>query len=351
MKDYYAILGVEKHATTDDIKKAYRKLALQYHPDKNQSPEAVSKFQEISSAYEVLSDEAKRANYDRGGEIANPFDNFVNPFGQSSGKRPIKGMPLTLTFDIDLKDVLHGTSAELKYQRDSICKKCNGNGCKENRSPIKCTRCKNGRIVQMFTQGPVQYRTESDCQFCQGEGSVISPENKCEACDGKCRVISTHSISINVPAGIINGMTMRIQDEGFLGKNGGPRGDLFAKARIREHVPKSNLPRLVRDINDPSCLRSEVEVDFVGACLGTVAYVEDLDGITSNVLIPPGCQNGHEFDFIGRGLPSIETGKRGNLKIRVKVLVPKDITGDQKFLLERFNELEKRKVKDVKQEN
>lgn len=350
-KDYYALLGVERGASPDEVKKAYRKLAIQFHPDKNQgNAEAEEKFKEISEAYEVLSDPQKREAYDRygyegvkgqfrgggfswddfhhAGEFQDIFgDLFGSLFGMGGGGggrggRP-RGRDLRVRLDIDLEDTLFGKETEISLKRLEVCTTCGGSGAKSGSKPKTCQRCAGQgqiRIRQGF------FSLATTCDVCGGRGSVIS--DPCGNCNGNGRTNERVTIKLNVPRGVETGVQLRMLGEGEAGPPGGDRGDLYIALGVREHE------RYQREGLDLHC---EQPISFTQAALGDELTVETPYGPYSFKL-PAGTQTGHRFRVPDRGVPRSDAADapKGNLYVHVRVQVPRKLTERQRELLREF---------------
>jgi molecular chaperone DnaJ len=339
-RDYYEVLGVERTATPDDLKKAYRKLALQFHPDRNpDDPAAEEKFKEASEAYAVLSDEGKRRQYDQfghqamgGGGFQGDFGNFGDIFndlfgdlfGAMGGRRAGRGQrgaDLRYTHTLDLEDVLTGEEASIEIPRMLRCEKCSGSGAKAGTQPERCGRC-GGTGQAVFQQG--LFRISRPCDACRGEGSVV--RNPCDACRGRGRVEGKKSLKVRVPAGIEDGMRLRVAGEGEAGLSGGPPGDLYVVMAVNEH------PLFTREGPD---LIVEVPVLFTQAALGAEIDVPTLEGRVK-LKVPEGTQSGKTFRLRGKGLPSVGAPGRGDLHVKIFVEVPSRLNAKQRALLEQF---------------
>lgn len=344
-KDYYQILGVERNSTEAELKKAYRKLALQYHPDRNPgNKEAEERFREISEAYQVLSDPQKRAQFDQFGRVfdenggqsgfSGGFDSsvfeefFGGAFGDFFGsarsgsqkKRPRKGSNIEYSIEIELKDVLKGASKKIKIPKNSSCKRCDGTGA-EPGSLSTCSRCNGtGQVVQR--QG--FFTLATTCPACGGTGQII--KDKCKECKGEGAVREYKTLDVKIPAGVENGMTLRLSGEGNGGSNGGPNGDLFVHIKVKEH---EYFKREARDIS------LEVPISFIDASLGTVLNVPTLEGF-EEIKINPGTQPGEHIVMKGKGLPDIHGYGIGNQLVKFRVMIPKQLNKKQKELLDAF---------------
>lgn len=348
-KDYYQLLGVERTATAEEIKKAYRKLAVKWHPDKNPgNKEAEEKFKEISEAYEVLSDPEKRQLFDRYGyegvkgqfrgggfswedfhhtdEFSDIFgDLFGSIFGFGGGGRGgrSRGRDLRIRLEITLEDVLFGKETELSLRRLEVCDTCGGNGARIGSAPQACRRCGGSgqlRIAQGF------FSLTTTCDVCGGAGRIIS--DPCPDCHGQGRRNEKVTLKINVPRGVETGTQLRLLGEGEAGPVGGDRGDLYVALTVHEHA------RYQRDHADLHC---EEPISFAQAALGDDVTVQTPYGPYS-FKIPAGTQTGHRFRVPNHGVPRGDSpdAPRGNLYVHVRVQVPKKLTDRQRELLREF---------------
>lgn len=344
-RDYYEILGVERGASESDLKSAYRKLALENHPDRNpDDPAAEERFKEASEAYAVLSDAEKRAQYDRFGHDAvgggpggfpggfpDVGDLFGELFGDLFGSRGgggrrwggrgQRGADLRYNLGIDLNDVLEGREASLDLPKMMACEPCEGSGASEGSSPESCGRCR-GTGQAIFQQG--LFRISRPCEACAGEGSVI--RDPCGECRGTGRIEGQKKLKVRIPAGVEDGMRLRVAGEGEAGISGGPAGDLYVVMNLEQH------PFFDRDGPDLHC---EVPIPFVHAALGTEVEVPTLAGKVK-MRIPEGTQPGKILRLRGKGLPSLGGNGRGDQLVRVFVEVPTKLTDRQRELLEQF---------------
>jgi molecular chaperone DnaJ len=345
-RDYYEVLGVGRGASDDDLKKAYRKLALEFHPDRNpDDPAAEEKFKEASEAYAVLSDAEKRARYDRfgfegvgaggaggfpGADFAGFGDLFNDLFGDLFGGRSgarrgrgQRGADLRYNYEIELADVLRGVEATLELPKTMRCEACNGVGARAGTQPERCPRC-HGTGQAIFQQG--LFRISRPCETCRGEGAIV--RDPCPRCRGAGRIEGRKSLKVRIPAGVEDGMRLRVAGEGEAGISGGPPGDLYVVIHTREH------PLFQRDGSDIHC---EVPISFVQAALGSEIEVPTLEGKVS-LRVPEGTQSGKTFRLRGKGLPSVGSPARGDQHVRIFVEVPTKLTARQRELLERFAE-------------
>jgi len=349
-RDYYEILGVSRNATKEEIKNAYRKLALKYHPDRNKSPEAEERFKEISEAYAVLSDEEKRRQYDafghegigarytyddlfRGVDFEDifrdiGFGGFERIFDMFFGGRTVqeavqrKGSDIHYDLNLTLEEVNRGGELKLEVLRRERCGACGGSGAKAGTHPRVCPTCKgSGQVEYSKVTGFARFVQITTCDRCLGKGSII--EHPCPECKGTGLARRYRSIKGRVPAGVEDGSSPRIRGEGDQSLEGGPPGDLY----ILIHVKPHKIFR--RQGNNIIC---EVPINIAQAALGAVIQVPTLDGKTE-LKIPPGTQSGSFFRLKGRGLPSLD-GERGDELVKIKVLTPTNLTSRQRKLLE-----------------
>jgi len=359
-RDYYEVLGVARDASADDIKRAYRRLAMKHHPDRNPGdPDAEARFRECAEAYEVLGDEQKRATYDRYGHaglrgtpghdfgsmnVDDIFSMFNDIFGGGgprarAGRRrgPARGYDLESVVELDLEEVLDGTERDIEFKRLDVCGTCEGSGAKPGTKPVTCSTCGGrGQIEQQGLGG--MFRMVTTCPDCRGSGSVVL--EKCSDCRGTGRVSVGRSIHVRIPAGIRDGQAVRVSGEGEppppeLSPSGeGVRGDLHVVVRVRQHE------RFERDGNH---LLMAVPVGFSQLALGTTLHVDGLDG-PAEVKIPAGTQHGGVFKVEGRGVPDLRSGRRGDLVVIVQLVVPRKLNADQRRMLEQYAETEKVEV-------
>jgi len=344
MKDYYGLLGVARDATEADLKKAFRQLALKYHPDRNpEDKESEEKFKEINEAYSCLSDPEKRANYDRFGTAEgagpgfSPFgtgfgdvfeDIFGDFFGTFSGQRrprPAKGNDLRYDLTISLMEAAFGVEKSLQIPKWEHCSECHGTGSAPGKGPVACTQCKGSGQIHI-QQG--FFSISKTCGKCNGSGRIIT--DPCKTCKGQGSLRKSKDISLKIPAGVDVGSRLRVAGEGDPGVHGGPPGDLFIMLNIEEH------PFFRRDGTEIIC---EVPLSFPQASLGAEIEVPTLDG-TSKLKIPAGTQSGKTFHLKGKGVQKVGGNVRGDQIVIVYIDVPKKLTPRQKELLEEFARIE-----------
>ena len=347
-RDYYEVLGVARDVDVKELKKAYRRVAMKFHPDRNpDDAEAEEKFKEASEAYEVLSDDQKRAAYDQfghagvegaaggggGGNYSNFSDIFGDVFGDifgGGGGRgrggPARGSDLRYTLDLDLEDAVRGTTVKIKVPTLVGCEVCDGSGSKKGSQPTVCTTCGGHGQVRM-QQG--FFSVQQTCPNCNGKGKIVS--DPCTSCHGRGRKEETKTLSVKVPPGVDSGDRIRLSGEGEAGMDGGPAGDLYVQMAIRPHAI------FERDGNNLYC---EVPISFVDAALGGELEVPTLDGRVK-LKVPEGTQTGKLFRLRGKGVVPVRGGATGDLLCRVLVETPVNLTHKQKDLLRDFQGLMK----------
>jgi len=345
-RDYYELLGVSRTADEKVLKSAYRKLAMQYHPDRNPGdPEAELRFKEVSEAYEVLRDPQKRAAYDRFGHSAfdgrmgggpgfgtdfasamsDIFDEFFG--GARAGARTgsggrQRGSDLRYNLDIDLEDAYHGKTVEIRVPTSAACDVCEGSGARPGTSPTTCSTCGGSgrmRVSQGF------FTLERTCVSCQGRGKVV--RDPCTTCGGSGRVAQERDLSVNIPAGIEDGTRIRLAGEGEAGLMGGPPGDLYIFLTIR---PNDFFQREGAD------LYCRVPISMARAALGGTVEVPTIEGEKTKVKIPEATQTGRQFRLRGKGMPVLRSSLKGDMYIQVAVETPQNLTRRQRELLEEF---------------
>ena len=359
-RDYYDVLGVQKNASDAEIKKAFRNLAKENHPDSNRGDEgAETRFKEINEAYENLKDPQTRAAYDQfghagtqaggmgsggfggggfsgsgfGGNFSDIFEDLFGDFAgrsnqNSNQKRQSRGSDLRAEIKIDLKDAYFGATRELVINSLAICDDCNGTGAAPGSSRSTCQHCGGSGSVRS-TQG--FFTVERTCSVCNGKGYII--ENPCGSCSGSGRVRKKRKLSVNIPRGVDDGTRIRLGGEGEAGENGGPSGDLYVFISINdnEFFKRSDADLL-----------SEVPIDFVTAALGGQIEVPTPDGKKIRISIPEGCQNNRQFRLKGKGMPVLQTNRLGDLYVEIRVEVPTKLNEKQKGILKEFSEINKK---------
>ena len=353
--NYYDILGVKKDASSDEIKKAFRKLARKHHPDAGGDEE---KFKEINEAYEVLSDSEKRSQYDQygqyfGGQVppgAGPGgagwpgggggyrvenvdlgdlgDLFGSVFtgsgfgSRSAGPRPQRGRDVEVTLDLSFDQALKGSSAKVELERAETCSKCGGTGAEPPTKPVTCPTCQGAGTV---SEGQGVFGFSRTCPRCQGKGTIV--EKPCTRCRGAGRVKTRKPVTVNVPAGATDGGRLRFKGKGESGVDGGPAGDLYVVTRIGKH------PYFARDGAD---VTMDLPISFAEAALGTEITIPAPDGTRVKLKVPAGTQSGKTFRMRGKGAPRLKGSGAGDLRIKAKLVVPESLTDRQRELLEEF---------------
>lgn len=345
-RDHYATLGVRKDAPPEEIKRAYRRLARQLHPDVNPDAETQERFKEITSAYEVLSDPSKRQLYDMGGDPlsasgSNPFNNagfgglgdIMDAFfggGASRGPRTRtrKGNDALIHVEIDLVEAVFGATRELNIETAIVCTTCDGAGTASGTHPETCQVCKGrGEVSQVTRSFLGQVMTTRPCPQCGGVGTVI--RHPCPECSGDGRVRARRTVEVGIPAGVEHGMRLRLSGEGEVGPGGGPAGDLYVEIEERKH------PTFERHGVD---LHAAVPVPMTAAALGTSLKVETLDGPV-DIDVKPGTQSGTVIPLRGRGVPRLRSNSRGDLHVHLEVTTPTKLDGEQEELMRRLASL------------
>ena len=366
-RDYYEVLSVSKSTSADEIKKAYRKLALKYHPDRNKGDKASeSKFKEASEAYHVLSDKGRRANYDQFGHAAfdgasgrggfsnfdfsnifsdifggggDPFDDLFEGFGGSRGRRRssnFRGADLRYDLSISLEDAYNGKKQEINFSSSDKCEICNGSGAEPGSKPISCSTC-GGQGQVRSNQG--FFTIQQTCPDCAGSGEKIS--DPCKGCRGIGKKQTKKKIFTNIPKGVDDGTRIRLSGKGEAGIKGGGNGDLYIFVSINQH---SIFKRSEEN------LFFEFPISLADAALGATVEVPTIDGRKAKVKIPAGTQNGKQFRLKEKGMPMMRNRNYGDLYIQAMTEVPVSLTKEQKKLLEQFKKLEDTKTNPIMKE-
>ena len=357
MSDYYEILGVERNASKDEIKSAFRKMARQWHPDINKAPEAEAKFKELGKAYETLMDDDKRATYDRFGEdgLNNTQGPFANGFGDleevfnsffgggfggfGGGRRqdpnaPQRGDDLRLDIELEFEEAVFGLNKEIKIDHLETCPKCKGTGAKEGSKPQTCQTCGGRGSIQQTTRTVLGHFTQVvTCPHCHGKGTIIS--DPCPECRGDGRKEVEKTLEVKIPAGVDNGSKMRLSQEGDAGKNGGISGDLY----IVIHVRPSNYYQ-----RDGVNVFTKLELSPAQAVLGDSVVIKTLDG-EKEITIPAAIQHGEVVKIKNAGVPNIsKPSVRGEHIVVVSIKVPNHISNEEKNLYQKLYEIESNKT-------
>ena len=362
-RDYYEILGVTRTVTQADLKKAYRRMARQYHPDVNREPNAEERFKEVQEAYDVLSDDQKRARYDRfghagvqndgmggfsgfeGGGFGSVADIFEEFFGASFGggrrrrRGPRRGADLRYDLAISFEEAVFGIEKDVEIRRPEICPTCHGTGAEPGTSPITCTSCNGSGEVRRVQQSILgSFVNVTTCPTCQGTGELIT--HLCHTCNGQKQVQQTRTIKVKIPPGVDNDTQIRLTGEGGPGIDGGPPGNLYVIINVRDH-------EFFRRRDDDVFL--DLQINVAQAALGDQVAVPTLEG-EETLVIPPGTQSGKVFRLRGKGVPRLDrTGRaaplgRGDQHVIIQVAVPKNLTDEQRQL---FQELARTLGKEV----
>jgi molecular chaperone DnaJ len=361
-RDYYEVLGIERSASAEDIKQAYRKLAMQWHPDRNPAPEATDRFREIAEAYAVLSDQTKRSAYDAtghagvserwstedifrdfdfgdffGGRFADLDGIFGGPFSGFGRRGAVKPHSVDLRYDLNLtlEEAARGGEHLIHLNRTERCKICGGTGAKPGTEPVTCVECHGtGEKQQIRTEKTMKVVTLTSCPHCHGKGIYI--ESPCVTCQGAGYQFLPHSIKVQVPAGVEHGMLLRLAGQGEAGPKGAAPGDLLVRIYIEPHQT------LKRDGDD---LYTSVPLLFADAALGSKIAVTCLDGEKVLVTVPPGTQYGTALRVRGKGMPRLHAKGRGDLFAVVELQTPTEISAEQRELLKQFSKLESERKK------
>ncbi|MBO9659733.1 MAG: molecular chaperone DnaJ [Chitinophagaceae bacterium] len=372
-RDYYEVLGVSKSASADEIKKAYRKVAMQFHPDRNPGDKAAEeKFKEAAEAYEILSDADKKAQYDRyghaglGGAAGRGFnggnmnmDDIFSQFGDIFGddvfgsffggggqrrgggqrSRGVRGSNLRVKLKLTYEEIAKGVTKNIKVKKYVSCNVCSGSGAKDKGSVQTCQTCGgSGQVRKVQNTFLGQMQTVSTCPTCNGEGSTITA--KCGNCKGEGRVFAEETVSIDIPAGVAEGMQLSVSGRGNAGERGGMNGDLIVVIEEEQH---KELQR--QDLN----VAFDLHISFPEAAFGTQVEVPTIDG-RAKIKIPPGTQSGKVFRLKGKGFPAVNSYEKGDQLIHVNVWTPQTMTAEEKSMLEKLSQSENFKPQPDKNE-
>jgi molecular chaperone DnaJ len=349
-RDYYEVLGVARGASEDELKKAYRRLAKQYHPDTNKEPGADARFIEINEAYETLSDSQKRSVYDRYGHaglngggaagfgdfagfgsINDLFDFFAGATGTQRRSEPQRGADIRFELTISFEEAVFGCQKEIELPRWEACSTCRGSGAQPGTSTTRCSACQGKGEIRRVQQSIFgQFVNVTMCERCRGEGKVIT--TPCEKCRGQGRVRNNRRVVVNIPAGVDDGINVRVTGEGEVSSRGGTPGNLYVILSVKQH------PFFKRQGND---ILYELPISFAQAGLGDEVEVPTVDGKSTTLKIPAGTQSNRSFRLKGMGVPVVHSSARGDQHVIVKVVTPTNLSADQKRLLEDFARLEK----------
>lgn len=351
-RDYYEVLGVSRSATEEEVKKAFRRLAKQYHPDANKEQGAEARFIEVNEAYEVLSDPQKRAAYDRYGHagVGNGMagagfsdfssfssinDLFETFFAGATGTQrragAQRGADIRYELTITFEEAVFGCQKEIDLPRWETCTNCRGNGAQPGTSTTRCPACQGTGEVRRVQQSIFgQLVNVTMCERCRGEGRIIT--TPCEKCRGQGRVRNNRRVVVNIPAGVDDGINVRVTGEGEVSSRGGTPGNLYVVLTVKPH------PFFKRQGND---IQYELPISFTQAALGDEVEVPTVDGKSTLLKIPAGTQSGRSFRLKGQGVPVVHSTARGDQHVIVKVVTPTNLTAEQKQLLEEFARLER----------
>ncbi|MDQ1301074.1 MAG: molecular chaperone DnaJ [Chloroflexota bacterium] len=349
-RDYYEVLGVPRNADESAIKSAYRKLARQYHPDVNKAPDAEERFKEVNEAYEMLSDADKRQAYDRFGHAATQggfgaggqgpgaggmggfgdlFEEFFGGFGGTRGatRGPARGDDLRYDLEITFQEAVFGAEKELEIPRLETCPVCQGSGAEPGTKPIRCPQCNGSGEVRRAQQTILgQFVSVTPCPRCNGEREVVT--SPCANCRGQKRVTVTRRLAVSIPAGVDDGMRIRLSGEGEPGERGGPTGSLYVFLHVQPH------PLFQRQEND---ILLELPINIIQAALGCEPDVPTLNG-NAKLTIPPGTQHGAMFRMRGKGAPILRSNRRGDQLVTVRVVVPDKLNEKQRKLFQELGD-------------
>ncbi|HEY9499345.1 MAG TPA: molecular chaperone DnaJ [Terrimesophilobacter sp.] len=336
MADHYEVLGVERTATPDEIKKAYRRLARELHPDVNPGADAQERFKLVTHAYDVLSDPQQREQYDLGGQggfgagfggFGDIFETFFGAAQRTTGPRSRRerGQDALLRIEVDLSDVVFGVKRELEVDTAVVCETCQGSCCAPGTQPVTCDICQGSGQIQRAVRSLLgNVMTSSPCGTCRGYGTVIP--NPCPTCQGQGRVRARRKVSVDIPAGVETGLRLQLSGQGEVGPAGGPNGDLFLEVKVRHHDVFS------RNGDD---LLATLEVQMTDAILGTTTSIDALDGPVT-IEIRPGTQSAEVVTVRDRGVTHLRGAGRGDLKIGIQVVTPGKLDAKQQEIIKQF---------------
>lgn len=346
-RDYYDVLSVARGATADELKKAFRKLAMEFHPDRNPATGAEARFREVNEAYEVLSDPEKRAMYDRFGHAATQggadgfargfegfgfgglgdiFDAFFGGAQSRTQRGPARGADVRRTMTITFEEAIFGAEKEFEVQSAELCSVCNGLRSEAGTEPERCTQCGGSGEVRRAQQSIFgQFVNVAVCDRCRGEGRIIT--HPCKNCRGSGRERQKRKLAVKIPAGVDHGAQMRLTAEGEIGSHGGPRGNLYLQLNVKPHEV------FRRDEDD---LLIDLDLNFAQVTLGDEVPVPTIDGDPHELRIPSGTQTGETFVVRAKGVPHLRGGGRGDMIVHVNVVTPKNLTKEQKDLLKQL---------------
>jgi molecular chaperone DnaJ len=333
--DHYAVLGVERSASADEIRSAYRKLARQYHPDVNGDPDAHARFKEVTQAYEILSDPERRQRYDmfgtsEFGEMSGfGIDDLFNTFFGGTRRRergPVRGADLRLQVDLDLEDAVSGAEKVVRVPREETCERCHGSGAEPGAKSSTCTTCSGRGEVRQVQQSLFgRFVSVATCPRCGGAGKTV--DQICTRCRGDGRTHADREVTVSIPAGIDGGQQIRVGGEGESGMRGGPPGDLYVLVRLREHE------RFRREGDD---LIHVLRVTPAQAALGDEVTVPTIDGGTATVKVPAGAQHGQSVRLRGKGVPRLQTSGRGDQLVYLDVRIPRSLSKEERALYQKL---------------
>lgn len=340
-QDYYEVLGVPRDASNEAIKKAFRKLAFQYHPDRNREPGAEAKFKELNEAYQVLCDPEKRSRYDRYGHVETGggfsdfgfnglgdifesfFGGFGTPFGRAAQRAPRQGDSLQTHLTLSFQEAVFGCNKEVEIHRIEVCPACRGTGCERGTNPETCPDCRGtGQLTRVQQSVFGRYTSSIPCSRCEGSGAV--KVNPCSQCRGSAMVKMKRTLKVNVPAGVDDGQRLCMHGEGSAGFYGGPPGDLYVAFSVKPHK------FFQRDGSD---VLYDLPINFAQAALGDEIAVPSLDG-KLNLKIPAGTRSGEVFRFKGKGIANVNGRGKGDLLVKVDITTPQRLDKNQRRLFE-----------------